>query len=218
MASNKVGSWSAMTTSEYLSDSELMARAAAREEAAIVEIYRRRRPSIYRFVLHMTGSEPLAEDITQEVFLALLGKLTAYDPARGTVAAYLVGIARKHLLRHFEQSPAHLSLREESRDGFTTTPESLVERCDPLAKLSSAEAIETVRRAVLTLPPRYREAVVRCDLEEMSYDEAAAAADCAVGTIRSRLHRGRSLLAKRLRGAKSSAATAAGLPAKRCLV
>jgi hypothetical protein len=61
------------------------------------------------------------------------------------------------------------------------------------------ERVEAVRRAVLSLPLRYREAVVLCDLQELSYADAAGALGCAVGTVRSRLHRGRALLASKLR-------------------
>ena len=61
------------------------------------------------------------------------------------------------------------------------------------------EVIDRVRQAVLNLPANYREAVVLCDLQEFSYGEAAAVLDCAVGTVRSRLHRGRALLNERLR-------------------
>ena len=55
-----------------------------------------------------------------------------------------------------------------------------------------------LRRALLELPVRYREAIVLCDLQELSYADAADALGCAVGTVRSRLHRGRALLARRL--------------------
>ena len=69
---------------------------------------------------------------------------------------------------------------------------------DALGDLTRAESIEALREAVLTLPVRYREAVVLCDLQEMSYADAASALGCAVGTVRSRLHRGRALLAVKL--------------------
>jgi RNA polymerase sigma-70 factor (ECF subfamily) len=61
------------------------------------------------------------------------------------------------------------------------------------------EEIDRVRQAVLSLPPNYREAVVLCDLHELSYEEAAKVLECAVGTVRSRLHRGRGLLVEKLR-------------------
>ena len=58
-----------------------------------------------------------------------------------------------------------------------------------------------LRQAVATLPGKYREAVVLCDLEEMSYEEAALALGCPIGTVRSRLHRARAILLEKLRGA-----------------
>jgi RNA polymerase sigma-70 factor (ECF subfamily) len=69
---------------------------------------------------------------------------------------------------------------------------------------------------VLALPERYREVVVLCDLEEMSYVEAAEILGCAVGTIRSRLHRGRGLLIEKLRPAHQEETAAATTKAARC--
>jgi RNA polymerase sigma-70 factor (ECF subfamily) len=70
---------------------------------------------------------------------------------------------------------------------------------DPADDLDRAQRIATIRRAVMTLPLRYREVVLLCDLQELSYHDAAAALHCAVGTVRSRLHRGRALLAAKLK-------------------
>jgi RNA polymerase sigma-70 factor (ECF subfamily) len=69
---------------------------------------------------------------------------------------------------------------------------------DPVDDIGRRRDVDLLRRAVIGLPVRYREAVVLCDLQELSYADAAAALGCAVGTIRSRLHRGRALLARRL--------------------
>ena len=69
---------------------------------------------------------------------------------------------------------------------------------DPLAELTRGERVEMLRRAVIALPVRYREVVVLCDLEELTYAEAADALGCAIGTVRSRLHRARTMLAARL--------------------
>ena len=70
---------------------------------------------------------------------------------------------------------------------------------DTLAELTRNERIESLRRAVLALPPAYREVVVLCDLHERDYAEAAAALGCAIGTVRSRLHRARALLMEKMR-------------------
>jgi len=68
----------------------------------------------------------------------------------------------------------------------------------PAAHAEQKELVQQVREAVLGLPPEFREAIVTIDLEEMTYEEAAQMLGCPIGTIRSRLHRGRALLLKRL--------------------
>lgn len=67
--------------------------------------------------------------------------------------------------------------------------------------LESLDTVGRVRRAISTLPENYREVVVLCELEEMSYEEAASALGCPVGTVRSRLHRARAILLEKLRDA-----------------
>ena len=141
----------------------------------------------------MTGSTAIAEDVTQETFLALLLHGKRYDEARGTVASFLYGIARNLVMRRIDRrSGAEMEIIEECAG-----PEDLLE------DLTRRESIEQVRQAVLSLPPVFREAVVLCDLQDSSYEEAAAALDCPVGTVRSRLSRGRAMLARKLRGAAS---------------
>ena len=76
-------------------------------------------------------------------------------------------------------------------------------RTDPVGDLERQRHVDALRRAVVALPVRYREAVVLCDLHELSYADAAVALSCAIGTVRSRLHRGRALLARRLCGGRA---------------
>ena len=77
-------------------------------------------------------------------------------------------------------------------------------------EFASVETIGRVRQAVGTLPENYREIVVLCELEEMSYEEAASALDCPVGTVRSRLHRARAMLVEKLRDSHVGAADFGG--------
>jgi RNA polymerase sigma-70 factor (ECF subfamily) len=70
---------------------------------------------------------------------------------------------------------------------------------NPLAELTAAELMDDLRQAVHSLPLKYREAVVLCDLQELDYVDAAAVMRCPVGTVRSRLHRGRELLLQKLK-------------------
>jgi RNA polymerase sigma-70 factor, ECF subfamily len=94
--------------------------------------------------------------------------------------------------------------------------EQLIAEDDPLADLTRSEMIESVRQAVMALPAHYREVVVLCDLHEMSYAEAAQVLSCAVGTIRSRLHRARYLLIEKLRATKEQGAAAPIVNSARC--
>src|SRR5262249_2882018 len=141
------------------------------------------------FALHMTNSVSTAEDITQEAFLTLLESGRRFDAKRGKVLSFLYGIARNHALRRIEK---------EWRTANTDPLDDCAGDEDMLNDLMRRETIDRVRRAVVTLPPVYREAVVLCDLENLTYEETAAVLGCAVGTVRSRLNRGRIILAEKL--------------------
>src|SRR5207253_7083729 len=143
--------------------------------------------------LRRSGSVSIAEDITQEVFLVLIREAHHYDPARGPLSAYLYGIARNQVLRSLERDRSYVPLVEEAEDGEEISFAPLIAPDDPLSDCARGEVIKLVRQAVLALPPRYREVVVLCDFQEMSYAEAAMILGCAIGTINSRLHRGHAL-------------------------
>lgn len=161
-------------------------------------LYHRWQGGVYRFALQMSGSESIAEDVTQEVFLTLMRGPARFDPNRGALSSYLYGISRNLILQTFHKERLLIPLEEEGG-----LPEILVDPHDVLDDLARQEGIAAVRRAVLALPPHYRETVVLCDLEELSYEEAAEISGCAVGTIRSRLNRAHALLLERLKKAKA---------------
>jgi RNA polymerase sigma-70 factor, ECF subfamily len=201
--------------SDNSSDSELLQAMRAGDEEALAALYRRRQPGIYRFALQMCGSQELAEDITQEVFMVLMREAHTFDPARGSLSAFLMGIARHHVLRRLQRERFYVSLNEAPDNGGLTS-QVLVTTVGPLDLMSRAEAIEAVRRAVLALPERYREVVVLCDLQEVSYGEAAEILGCAIGTVRSRLHRARALLIEKLRPAREEDLASATVKSTRC--
>ena len=177
------------------SDHDLLRRLLQGDEAAFTALYRRRQGAVYRFALQMTGSATVAEDITQEVFLTLLKHGRRFDPARGSLESFLYGVSRNLVLRRLEKDRAAEP---------ETALDELPEQRDVLDELTQRETIEQVRRAVLSLPTRYRETVVLCDLQDLSYQDAALALDCPVGTVRSRLNRGRAMLAEKLSGIASA--------------
>jgi RNA polymerase sigma-70 factor (ECF subfamily) len=181
------------------SDAELLVLMSSGDDSAFATLYRRNQGLVYRFALLMSGSANIAEEVTQEVFLMLIRKPQGFDPARGPLLAYLYGIARNHVFTLLKRERAYVPLVMDSEDDGSRTP--FIARDDPFGDCTRNEIIKLVRQAVLTLPLRYREVVVLCDFQEMSYAEAATVLDCAVGTINSRLHRGHALLLKKLRAA-----------------
>jgi len=187
-----------MTGLTELRDEQLLEMMRAGDEAAFTALYRRRQGNLYRFVLEISGSAPLAEDVTQEVFMALIRDSRGYDPARGSLVAYLFGMARHHALRFLKRDKTYVS-SPQSREGAGESAQSTPDPDgDPHSALSRRETIQTVRQAILSLPEHYREAVALCDLNEMSYEDTASILGCSVGTVRSRLHRGRALLVQKL--------------------
>ena len=175
-------------------DAVLVGQIAGGDAGAFGELYRRRRGDVFRFALHMTGSRAVAEDVAQDVFLAVMRCAARYVPSRSVVAAWLCGIARNCVRQRLDRDRPFVPLASVA-DGEGVGP---AVQPDPLGDLARAEGIEKLRRVVLALPLQYREAVVLCDLQELSYADAAAAMRCRVGTVRSRLHRGRELLAAKL--------------------
>jgi RNA polymerase sigma-70 factor, ECF subfamily len=191
-----------------ISDDDLMVRLRAGDQEAFTFVFRRWQGPLFRFALHMCGNRAVAEDATQEVFMTLIRQTAQFDSAKGKLGAFLFGIARNQVLKRLERERPYTSLEPNWEDAHESRAEFSLHsngtgRSDDEAR---AETIEQVRHAILTLPPDYREVVALCDLEEMSYDEAAVALGCAPGTVASRLHRGRALLATKLRKAPATSA------------
>jgi RNA polymerase sigma-70 factor (ECF subfamily) len=207
---------------EQLPDEELIARIARGDREAFASLYRRRRSDVYRFALHVSASPPVAEDVTHDVFIAVIESAGRYRPGRSGVLPWLLGIARNHARRWLASAPRALSLSDDrTEDGSDRGTSDRIDvalavESDPLAGLARRRNLEALRRALLGLPVKYREVIVLCDLHELSYVDAAAALQCAVGTVRSRLHRGRAMLAKSLRGGGNEALFR--IPAARWLI
>lgn len=200
-----------------LSDCELLQLMRAGDPNALAALYQRRQRGVYRFALQMSGSASIAEDITQEVFLVLIHDSSNFDAARGSLNNFLLGVARNHVLRRLQRERFYAPLELNGPEGDEQSlPRSLVNTNGPLDDLSRTETIEAVRKAVLALPERYREVVVLCDLQELSYAETAEVLECAVGTVRSRLHRARALLISKLGTAAEDEKASATLTSTRC--
>ena len=178
-------------------DDELLKRSAKGDEDAFTILYRRHADVLYRFAFRMTGSSWGAEEIVQDVFMTLVREPGKYDAERGTLPAFLFGITRNKIMKYNERLPREISLVERQEDG-SGGGLTLRDSFTPAMWAEQRERLEKVRAAVMDLPVEFRETVVLCELEEMSYEQAARMLDCPIGTIRSRLHRGRALLLAKL--------------------
>jgi RNA polymerase sigma-70 factor (ECF subfamily) len=194
----------------HVTDSELIQTMLGGDKEAFAELYRRRQRDVFRFALHMTGAPDVAEDVTQEVFMVLMRKGSEYDELRGSVCAFLLGVARNQVLRHLRRERPFLPL-DAAVSNVTATNEPGASET-----LTQKEAIMVMRKAVLNLPAHYREVVVLCDLQELSYAEAAVVLGSAIGTVRSRLHRARIILIERLRTSTNEGAPKKELETTRC--
>ncbi|HZS07009.1 MAG TPA: RNA polymerase sigma factor [Blastocatellia bacterium] len=193
------------------SDEELLRLMMAGDEDAFVSLYRRRQGGVYRFALRMSGSESVAEDVTQEVFIALMRKPEVYDQKRGSLNTWLYGIARNQVLRLLHRDRPYVAMPEDADGGEWPAHETLIADDDPLGDLTRNETIGAVRQAVLALPEHYREVIVLCELHEMNYAEAAEVIGCPIGTVRSRLNRGRALLVEKLKSVSRATVAAEGV-------
>lgn len=179
------------------SDEDLYRLMKKGDREAFGELYERRGPGLRRYALHMLGSHSAAEDVAHEVFVQLMRANTNFDDTRGTLEGWMYGVARN-------------LVRVIRRKGTVEEPVDQAVRHDIPGELINEESLGALRAALRELPELYRDAVVLCDLEEKSYEEAALAMGCPVGTVRSRLHRARGLLGAKLRRQMATAAVAAG--------
>jgi RNA polymerase sigma-70 factor, ECF subfamily len=186
-----------MKIDPIVTDDVLLRKSARGDEAAFTELYRRYQAPLFRFALRMAGNRWAAEEIVQDVFMTLMRDPKKFDVERGTLGGYLYGIARNRIMKHQERLPRELPLDLEVEEGNATLAKWSDEKT-PAQWAELKQRREMVRHAVMQLPVEFREAIVLCELEELSYEEAAAALECPIGTIRSRLHRGRALLLAKL--------------------
>jgi RNA polymerase sigma-70 factor, ECF subfamily len=180
-------------------DVDLMRQTAAGDREAFATLYRRYSATVYRFARLMTGRTSAAEDVVQEVFLALMRDAARYDAERASLSTYLYGIARHQTRRRLQRDRRFVALPDSDVDLPAASAGGAAEHFE------KQDDVQRLRRAIVALPSRYREVIVLCDLQDVNYADAAVTLNCAVGTIRSRLHRARSLLSEKMQRARSRA-------------
>ena len=178
---------------ERTTDEVLLRRAGEGDQAAFLELYDRHREPIYRFAYRVLGEVDIAEDVTHDCFLSLIRKPENFRPGRASLRTYLFAAARNLALKHFRSTG-----RETGLDEMAEEPQ-LPQRHGPLRKLLDEELASEVRRAVFSLPPMQREALILFEYEGLSLAEIAEITDADVGAIKGRLYRARGQLKELLR-------------------
>lgn len=156
--------------------------------------------AVYRFSLRLVGSTTRAEDLTQETFLRAFRSFATFDTARPPLP-WLARIARN---LHIDKLRTQSNREEISLEGMIEQANGEVRddllipdtRSNPEQLLMENQIDERLQEALHKLPEQYRNTVVLCDLQGLSYDEIASITGASAGTVRSRLHRGRQLLKK----------------------
>jgi RNA polymerase sigma-70 factor (ECF subfamily) len=173
-------------------DGDLVQRLKHGDEDAFTAIYEKHSGAVYRFALYVTGERLLAEEVTQEVFLFLLAGAGSYDASRGSLVAWLLGVARNESRRVLRGEG-----NEDALDDWQDY--QVADDADVFEEFARQELLDAVKSAVRSLPTALREVVVLCELQELDYKEAAAVLACPVGTVRSRLNRARAMLLSKLK-------------------
>jgi len=205
-----------MEALEPIPENELLTRALQGDENAFRVLYERFKQGIFRYGFYMTNSQTAAEEVTQETFITLIEKGSTFNPAQADLGAFIFGLARNIVRRVSRRERLYHSLLndepvDEQQDDAASAPESMT------LDLIRDQRAASLRAAIAELPEQYRQAVVLCDLFELSYAEAAARLECPVGTVRSRLHRGHALLAQKLKLVGDAEATIRRAGAEGCL-
>ena len=201
---------------ESRSDAELLALALTSDENAFRLLYERLKIGIFRYAFHMTNSRSAAEEVTQEVFISLLKEGKKYREDRGEVAGFAFGIARNFVRRIERRERPYGAFSDDALEHLS---QSLAVATETIpGQMIRNELIDCVQAAIASLPDHYRQAVVLCDLCDLSYAQAATRLECAVGTVRSRLSRAHALLAQKLKPLRNSPAAIRTPGAEGCLI
>lgn len=176
-------------------DRELLRLMMGGEEHGFVALYRKCQGPVYRFALQICGIRHIAEEVTQETFLSLIRAPHNYQAERGPLLLYLFGIARRLVWKSAKRDRLY-----EALDIYRDLPVTLPDFATDFARQDEARRLH---QAILTLPEKYRDVIVLCSLQELSYEEAAVVVGCSIGTVRSRMHRAKQLLLRKIRGGGS---------------
>ena len=173
-------------------DERLLENAANGEMAAFQILYERYRDPIFRFAYRMLGSAEAAEDVAHDCFLSLIREPSRFDASKASLRTYMYAAARNLAAKRYNSFARETAI-EEMPDAFHAA-----ERHGPMAQVLENELSGEVERAIASLPPLQREALVLFEYEELSLAEIASVVGADANTVKARLFRAREKLRTRL--------------------
>lgn len=203
---SRTGTERAAASAEQAALAELAARCLSGDAQAWEQLARTQHRRIYGICYRFTGSQTEAEDLTQEVFLKMYRNLASFDPSKGGFTTWLTTLTRNLLVDNYRRSRmerASDSLDESfdgEEDGPTKAERLADTRLGQEHHVAGLELRAQIQAALKQVSPELREAVILRDLEDMDYKEIADVLGVPQGTVKSRISRGRSELARLLKG------------------
>ena len=183
-----------------LADAELARRCASGDEDAWVMLVKRYQRRIWHVAFQFTGRADEAEELTQEIFLHLLAALGTFDSS-GSLPAWIGRVARNYAIDHYRRRRRERGLVTggEDFDNAVRFTEGGDETTDPHRSLERTDLASWLRETIDKLPLELAQAVILRDLQEMSYEDMSQELKVPLGTVKSRINRGRIELARRLK-------------------
>jgi RNA polymerase sigma-70 factor (ECF subfamily) len=187
-----------------LQTTQVIKRCLAGDSSAWEEIVRAHNRRIYNICYRFTGSAHNAEDLTQEVFIKIYRTLQSYDLEKGAFTTWITTMTRNLLVDHFRKTKQDrvtdsMDAAPPGDENAPTLGEQIADqKATPDEVMDTKDTQKMVQQALQKLSPELREAVILRDLQDMDYKEIAQALKVPEGTVKSRINRGRTELARLL--------------------
>ena len=174
----------------------LIQRCLAGDQDAWAQIVRQHWRKVFNIAYKFTGRHDQAEDLTQDVFLKIFKSLDTFD-RRANFQTWLVSVSRNLCIDHYRSVRKERETIDRDVDAGQLTPAA--QTVSPIAALEQADRVSLLKKALEQLPPTLRSAVLLRDIQELSYQEIADRLHLPEGTVKSRINRGRTELARQIR-------------------
>ena len=171
-------------------------RCLAGDQDAWSQIVRQHWRKVFNIAYKFTGKHDEAEDLTQDVFLKIFKSLHTFD-RRANFQTWLVSVSRNLCIDHYRSVRKERETIDRDVDAGELTPAASTK--SPFAALEQRDRVELLKKALDQLPPTLRSAVLLRDIQELSYQEIADRLRLPEGTVKSRINRGRTELARQIR-------------------